>query len=401
MLRIVSPNKNRIRSLMKDIGVDKYGVDIMGPKADQFLVKTGKISTVEANIIKQTLLSLGADAAVAKWSITGSRKPTDCLIVANESQLLKLVFRLKNQPFGLNQIADDLQAAIENFHLSSYNLKAGKFNLSLGKKTKLMAIVNATPDSFSQDGLLKTRRIFNEAQIQDLLITLKSKGADIIDIGGESSRPGAKAVSAKTELARILPFLEHCPENLNIPISIDTYKVDVAKAALENGASIINDIYGLRFNKKLAKLIAKKKAAVIIMHMRGNPETMQKKARYKFLIDEIIAFFEESIKIAYDAGIKKESIVLDPGIGFGKLLEHNLEIINNLEELKSLGFPILIGVSRKSFIGKILNKAACERLMGTAGSVALSVSHGADIVRVHDVEAMKDVIKVSDAIRNG
>lgn len=262
-----------------------------------------------------------------------------------------------------------------------------------------MGIINATPDSFSGDGVYNSKELF--VKPSDRIKGMVRDGADIIDIGGESSRPGSKPVSVKEEIRRVTPFIKNIAKKIRIPISIDTYKPEVAKAALDNGAVIVNDISGLRFDKKMARLAAKYNAAVVIMHMRGRPRTMQKKLRYRSLIDEIIQYLNESIKRALDAGIDHDSIVIDPGIGFGKTREHNLEIINNLDEFKPLGFPVLIGPSRKSFIGLTLRRKETERLAGTAASVAVCVYKGANIVRVHDVKQMRDVARMVDAIKEG
>jgi dihydropteroate synthase len=381
---------------MNSIGVDKCGIDIMLPKADEIVVKTGHISTIAANILKQHLLSLGADAAVARWAITGSRKPTDCLITANESQLNRLTDKLKNQPFGLRKLSAELKELLDNYKRSEFRLKARNYELDLGRKTHIMGIVNATPDSFSGDGIYR-RGI--DLDILELARQMVKDGADIIDIGGESTRPGSRRISAKEEIKRIKPLFKIIAKNLKIPLSVDTYKSEVAKAALDEGASIVNDVSGLRFDKRMVKLVAKYQAAVAIMHMRGVPKTMQKNVHYKSLIDEIISYLKESISRALDAGIRHESIVIDPGIGFGKTRENNLEILNNLSEFKSLGFPILVGSSRKSFIGLTLNKPEADRIMGTAASVALSIANGAHLVRVHDISQMYDVVKMANAIR--
>jgi dihydropteroate synthase len=222
-------------------------------------------------------------------------------------------------------------------------------------------------------------------------------GADIIDMGGESSRPGARPVSVKEELERVIPIIKMAAQKIKVPVSIDTHKHEVAKAALDSGASIINDITGLR-DKKMARVVARYKCGVVIMHMKGRPGNMQKSPTYQSLIDEIIAYLDKSIAIALDAGIDKEKIIVDPGIGFGKTLEHNLIILKSLKEFKVLGRPILVGPSRKSFIGKILNVPPGRRISGTLASCLSAVLNGADILRVHDVKEVKQALKVLDAI---
>jgi len=222
-------------------------------------------------------------------------------------------------------------------------------------------------------------------------------GADMIDVGGESTRPGAKPVSVEEELERVIPVIEGLKKEIKIPVSIDTYKPDVAEEALKKGASMVNDINGLR-GKGMAEIVAKHKASVVIMHMQGKPRNMQNKPSYGDVVGDIIKFLRERCEFALDAGIPKDKIIVDPGIGFGKTTEHNLEIINRLMEFKSLGFPVLMGVSRKSFIGNVLGLPVEERLEGTLAAVTASVMNGADIVRVHDVKETKRAVQLADAI---
>ncbi len=260
-----------------------------------------------------------------------------------------------------------------------------------------MGILNITPDSFYDGGKYYTKE---EAIAKGL--KLIEEGADILDIGGESTRPGASPVELEEELKRVIPVIEGIAKRVNFPISIDTYKAKVAEEALNAGASIINDISGLRFDPKMPYIAAKYKVPIILMHIKGTPKNMQLNPQYKALIPEIMEYLRESIIIAKEAGVDENKIIIDPGIGFGKLPEHNLEIIRNLKDFTCLEKPILIGVSRKSFIGKILNDAPAEqRLEGTAAAVAVSIVNGANIVRVHDVEYITKIVKVVDAIKFG
>jgi len=256
-----------------------------------------------------------------------------------------------------------------------------------------MGIVNVTPDSFSGDG-----RRTQTAAVR-LAKKLIKEGADIIDVGGESSRPGASAISVKEELKRVIPVVKTLAKN-TIPISIDTYKPEVATAALAAGASIVNNIRGTTLNKSLLKIVKKYNAGIILMHMRGTPKTMQKKISYHNLLSDIIGPLRKSIEICLEIGIKSDRIIIDPGIGFGKTAEQNLEIINRLPEFQTLNTPILIGTSRKSFIGKILKQDVHRRLMGTAATVTTGILKGAHIMRVHDVKAIAQTVKVTDAIIN-
>ncbi len=269
------------------------------------------------------------------------------------------------------------------------------FLFDFSKKTFIMGILNVTPDSFSDGG-----QFFNAQKATDHALRMIDDGADIIDIGGESTRPGSESVSGEEELRRIIPVIESLSGKTNIPLSVDTYKANVAKAALEAGANIVNDISGLRFDKEMAGVVAEKEAPLIVMHIKGTPKEMQKAPVYDDILTEIADYLSESIETAMKAGIKKDKIIIDPGIGFGKTFDHNLQIIDNLDKFKFLGKPILVGTSRKAFIGSILGDVPSEkRLMGTAATVAVSIMHGANIVRVHDVAEMAEVAKVTDAIR--
>ncbi|MCK5505510.1 MAG: dihydropteroate synthase [Thermodesulfovibrionia bacterium] len=260
-----------------------------------------------------------------------------------------------------------------------------------------MGILNITPDSFSDGGsFIKADTAVEHA------INMVEEGADIIDIGGESTRPGSDAITVSEELERVIPVIEKLSGRIRVPISIDTYKAEVAQKAIDAGASIVNDISGLRFDPEMPGVVSRNEVSVVIMHIKGTPKNMQKNPIYGNLIKEIIEYLEESIAIAEKAGVHHEKIIVDPGIGFGKMFEDNLEIINRLSEFRRLGKPLLIGASRKAFIGEVLGDAPVgDRVEGTAAAVAISIMNGADIVRVHDVKEMKKVAKVSDAIKSG
>ena len=269
-----------------------------------------------------------------------------------------------------------------------------RYDLDLGKKTHIMGILNVTPDSFSDGG----RYTDPERAIQHGIQLVKD-GADILDIGGESTRPGSEAVPLEEELMRTVPVIEALSRRVSVPISIDTYKAEVAQKALDAGASMINDISGLRFDPDMPRVVALNHIPVVIMHIKGKPRDMQQNPRYEALIPEIMDYFRISIRLARRFGIADNMMIIDPGIGFGKTYDHNLELLNNLEQFTLLEKPLLVGPSRKAFIGKILNDApATERLEGTAAAVALSIMKGANIVRVHDVKEMAKVARVVDAV---
>ncbi|MDI6751258.1 MAG: dihydropteroate synthase [bacterium] len=271
--------------------------------------------------------------------------------------------------------------------------KLGCHILDLEKRTHIMGILNVTPDSFSDGGLfLETEDAYRHT------LRMQEDGADIIDIGGQSTRPGSLPVSPEEELRRVLPVIEKLKRsNFKLPISIDTYSDKVAEACLEIGVEMVNDISGLRFSKRMRDVIAKYSAACLIMHIKGTPRDMQDNPAYPDLFGEIIDYLKDGINQAEESGISE--IVIDPGIGFGKDLEHNLQIINHLDRFCVLNRPILVGVSRKSFIGKVLNLPTEERLEGTSAACAVAILRGANIVRVHDVKEIKRVVDIVDAIR--
>ncbi|MGO9613833.1 MAG: dihydropteroate synthase [Dissulfurispiraceae bacterium] len=274
-------------------------------------------------------------------------------------------------------------------------LTAAGFCFDFSKKTHIMGVLNVTWDSFSDGGLY-----LNREKAIEHAHRLVADGADIIDIGGESTRPGSESIPWEEEVARIVPVIQAIAKAIKVPISVDTYKAEVARRALEAGAVIVNDVSGLQFDSEMPKIVAQYAVPLIVMHMKGKPRDMQKNPVYEALIPEILDYFRASIKMATRSGICENKIIIDPGIGFGKTFLHNLEILKNLSEFKSLAKPIVVGVSRKAFIGKILgNVSASERLEGTASAVAISILNGADIVRVHDVKEMVKVAKVADAIK--
>lgn len=274
-------------------------------------------------------------------------------------------------------------------------LRCRSGNLRLGERTFVMAVLNITPDSFSDGGLF-----FEPHQAIEHGLRMADEGADIIDVGGESSRPGSDPVPLEEELKRVIPVIETLASRLEIPISIDTYKSQVAEKALEAGAQIINDISGLCFDQNMPSVAARYDTPLIIMHIKGSPKTMQQDPTYEDLMGEIIAYLREGIAKAEEAGVDPHQVIVDPGIGFGKRVHDNLVIINRLNELNILGRPLLIGTSRKSFIGAVLGAEVHQREIGTLASMAVSALKGAHIVRVHDVAPMKQAVDMVDAIIN-
>ena len=260
--------------------------------------------------------------------------------------------------------------------------------------TLIMGILNVTTDSFSDGGLFFDRGIaINHA------LEMEAAGADIIDIGGESTRPGSKPVLLKDELNRVIPVIEAVRSASDVCVSIDTYKADVAEKAIKAGANIVNDISGLQFDASMADVVKNNNVPVVIMHIKGTPREMQKDPHYDDLMQEVVAYFQERVEFCHQHGIKKENIILDPGIGFGKRSQDNFELLRELKQIADLGYPVLSGPSRKSFIGLTLDLPVEERVEGTAAAVTASILNGAKIVRVHDVQEMKRVVTIADNIR--
>jgi dihydropteroate synthase len=391
---LVIDSFTRAKEAMKNIGVDSSGMRIMAPKALSFVIKLEGISPQAATVVKQEALSLGAEAATNRRVINLKGKNTDILLLGTEKHYQALAKKLKRQPFGLSVVADELRELLLNNKRKRWQIDCNKYTLEVGRKTLIMGILNVTPDSFADGGRYNT---LDSALSQ--AGKLAEEGADIIDIGGESTRPGARPVSLDEELKRTIPVIKKVTKRLDLPVSIDTYKSEVAQRALAAGAVMVNDISAARMDKRMGQVVARYKASLVLMHMQGRPRNMQKDPQYQDVTGEIISFLRKRIEWAKQEGIEEERIIIDPGIGFGKKVQHNLQILNRLAEFKSLGRPILVGPSRKSLIGTVLDLPVEERLSGTAATVSAAILNGANIVRVHDVGQMRRVVDMTDAIK--
>lgn len=390
LLQITTP-EDAERELIR-IGVDPGGITRMATKMQTRCVHLPGLQCRQANILKQEMLSLGGDAAVARGTVACSIKSTDVILIGTEKQLRALCSKLAPQPFGLPTLAADLSAVLSNSVNMRNIWRTSRRDLSLSRPL-IMGILNVTPDSFS-DG----SRYLDPQRAVEKALEMVEQGADIIDIGGESSRPGAAAVDQALESARVVPVISALAGKVNCPISVDTWKSAVARDAMAAGAEIINDISGLTFDSSLADVAAETGAGVVLMHTRGRPDSMQRNTRYDDLLGQVIQGLRHSLLTAETAGIESIKIALDPGIGFGKDCDGNLEILRRLGEFKCLGQPLLLGTSRKGFIGKTLGREIGDRLYGTAATVAMAVAQGASILRVHDVAAMRDVADMTHAI---
>lgn len=375
------------------VGVDSAGLEEMRGKVLHFNLRIEGIDPRTANLLKQEMLSLGGDVALNGRSLDCSLQSMDGLLMGTQKQFEKLIQKLDSHPL-LQEMGKALRETFQKIMRDRFILRCRRKTFHLGKKTLLMGVLNVTPDSFSDGGLYVDK---DSAVAHGLKMV--EEGADLIDIGGESTRPGSKPLGLDEELRRVLPVIETLAKKTDVPISIDTYKSAVAKRAIEAGAEIINDISGLHFDPELAQVAAKEGTPLVLMHIRGRPETMQKEVRYDSLFSEILLYLKEAIQKAESAGVNSDQIIIDPGIGFGKTLEHNLLLIKHLSEFRVLGKPILLGTSRKSFIGKILDTPPDQRLEGTLSSIAIGVLNGAHIIRAHDVLQAKRAIAIADAIR--
>lgn len=381
-------NQAEIAKLIDRVGCDPAGVKIMAPKGEMLIIHVENLSLKAANILKQEMLSRGGEVALHR-DVAGLRtEKTNALIIGTRRQIQDLLIKLKVQPFGLKRLGEEIGELLKRRKIPyELNLPHHHAPLPIGERTLVMGILNVTPDSFSDGG-----RYIDLTKAVEHAKRLEREGADIIDIGGESTRPGAEKVSLEEELRRVLPVIEALRKEVSIPISIDTYKAEVAKAAIDAGAHIINDVWGAKAEPHIAQVAADTGAPIILMHNR-------EKRDYVDLITDMMRDLRSSIDIALKAGCKKEQILIDPGIGFAKNAEDNLDVMHRLEEFTSLGYPILLGTSRKSFIGKVTDLPVDQRVEGTIATVVYGIEKGADIVRVHDVEAVVRAVRMTDAMK--
>ena len=380
-----------ILSELIGVGADTKSFEHFIRKGETFVYKLYDVDSRAANILKQEFLSLGGDVALHRDVAGFKIKKTDCLVIGTLKIFKGVLDKLEKEPyFGLGKIKDLLKEVLEKKKLPVLNIRGHEFDFN--KRHFIMGVLNVTPDSFSDGG-----KFLNPQSALEHAKKMIEEGADIIDIGGESTRPGAEAVTENEELSRVIPLIKGIRKFSDIPISIDTYKSKVAWESLNSGADILNDISGLRFDRKMIEVAHEYNAPVIVMHIKGTPKDMQKNPSYRDLMRELLEYFEERISTLRSSGIDK--IIIDPGVGFGKGYEDNLTIVRNLSEFSVFNLPILVGLSRKSFIGKTLdNRDVSERLFGTISANVLALVNGAHILRVHDVKPHKDLLKIFEAV---
>ena len=377
--RMIETGSSEIRSEMALMGVDPAGIDIMVGKSRHHLIRLDDVDLRAALILKQDMLSLGGEAALCKGAAGLAIRTTPVLLMGTARQMRDLVSKIGGQPFKLAELSRSIKKLLDNIDNSSRYVVRGQDLLSGGRKA-IVGILNVTEDSFSDGGKFAERESAVARGTE-----MAAQGADIIDVGGESTRPGARPVSGRDEMEKVIPVIRDLVSEGVNSISVDTTRSEVAEKAIQEGASIINDISGMTFDRKMLPVAAASEVSVILMHTRGRPETMQDDLIYDDLMGEICSYLERAMDCAMDAGIPAERICLDPGIGFGKSLEQNLELISRIGELRSLGAAVMVGASRKSFIGGLTGADVEHRMPGSIGAAVAAALKGADMVRVHDV----------------
>ncbi|MCA6085109.1 dihydropteroate synthase [Candidatus Endomicrobiellum agilis] len=382
--KAIVSNFNDALKLVKNTGSAAVVHGLLAKNGVLNTIVIEKIDNRAANILKQEVISVGAAAAISENVSRFKKGVSDTVLFATINQTEKLINKLRLQPFGLKEIASKLDNTVSKKKVFKY----GEEILDLSNPV-VMGIVNMDPNSFSGDGLTDSDKALKQA------IEFERFGARVIDMGAESSRPGVNLVDARTEIRRLLPALKKIRKSVKIPISVDTYKYETAKAALDEGADIVNDIFALRRGKeRLAKLIADTKAGVILMHMKGIPKNMQMSPEYKNCTSEVYEFLAQRKEYAVGFGIKEERIAVDPGPGFGKTVKHNVELIKNIDVFSTLG-AVVGAVSRKRFVKAL----AGEDKISFIAANFLAAFCGADIIRVHDVKETVNVLKIVEAFR--
>lgn len=362
---------SNIKTELSKIGFDKSYIHKACEKYVYKNIKIFSLTSAQANILKQTALSVGADCATHREVITGRVEKSDCIVGASLSQIKKIAEKLQFQPFGLKELGEKLNEFCKT--QTQY-------------ETKIVGILNITDNSFSDGGL------YNDFEkSKEHLLQMIEEGADIIDIGAESTKPYSSAVEPVKQIEKLLPVVEFAKGK--IPVSIDTRSAEVAEECIKAGAEIINDVSGFDYDKNLVDVIAKYEVKIVIQHSNGTPENMQDAPVYENFVDEIYFDLKRKINFAISKGVKKENIIIDPGIGFGKTRENNFEIIKRLEELKGLGCPVMLGISRKSLLN-MANEDNHTKDIFTTALNALAVEHGADYLRVHNVKMHKQLLSL-------
>jgi len=397
-VRVVSSLRSAIaEEEMVLAGVHSQGIRIMAARAEFLVVRMEAVPFELARRLKEAMHAVGGDAAIEETAWAGAHKETPAVIMGTRRQFKDALRSLEKEGPEGEVLAEVLAETFDHYNRRDFVLhtRAGELRLGQGPPA-IMGILNVTPDSFSDGG-----SFLQPAAAVDHARRMADEGAGVIDVGGESTRPGSPPVDADEELRRIMPVITAIVREVRCPISVDTSKAAVARQALGAGAAIVNDVTALSGDPDMAGVVAESGCPVVLMHMKGTPLTMQKSPFYADLMGEITAFLRRAIDAAVSAGVDREQIIVDPGIGFGKTVNHNLRILLRLKELSSLGRPILVGPSRKSFVGRMLSLPVGERIFGTAAAVAMAAASGAAMLRVHDVKEMRQVAAVAACISAG
>ena len=392
---LVSPVSLReIDARLEALSVHREGREIMNRKAVYYTFRITSLSAPAANILKQEALAAGAELATAWSVIKATDTISDALLMGTYRQLGLITDKIASQQFGLPSIADELRTALDNLFQEHRTFRCRTAVLDFSGRPKLMGILNVTPDSFSDGG-----RYFSPEAAVEHGLALCGEGADLLDIGGESTKPGSAPVSAEEEKRRVIPVIRELRKRVGIPLSVDTTKAAVAAAALDNGADIVNDISAMTIDPGMSGVVKKFGAGVVLMHMQGTPATMQSNPSYTDVVLEVLSYLEERARYAInEAGIERECIAVDPGIGFGKTIDHNLALLKDIRAFRTLGFPVLAGTSRKSFIGRLTGTDTGERVPGSLATAVWAATHGVDIIRVHDIRETKQALSMINHI---
>ena len=378
----------------KKIGVTCAGAKIMSFKAEPLALKIKGLSPIAINILKQEALARGGEVATSRDSLIQREGSMDAVLMGTGPVIKSLIRKIRTQPFGLKKLADELDNYVGSLQRKKILTLKGK-HYDIGKNYWIMGILNLTPDSFYDGG----KYLENKAAMERAEEMIR-QGADIIDVGGMSTRPGSEPVNPEEEIARAIPVIEHIKSSYDVLVSIDTYRSQVASRALQAGADIVNDISALTLDKEMAQVVAGSGAAAVLMHMRGTPRDMQKNPTYADVVEDVYDFLYLSAENAVSSGIEPSSIIIDPGIGFGKTAGHNLKLIKKMKEFSFMGFPLLLGASRKSFIEKTLGLAAAQRLEPSIAVAVFGYIEGVSIFRVHDVQQTKKALDMVKAIKD-
>jgi dihydropteroate synthase len=384
-----------IADAIRRTGCDPEGIGIMTRKGRTFAIALDAVPLKACLILKQEMLALGADAAHAREVASLSVEQSPVVLLGTFGQYHRLIPKLRRQPFHLAELARHLEGALRSFTATGPRRLDGHHRIvEVGGRCRVMGVVNVTPDSFSDGGAF----LDPDAAIEHAF-RLESEGADLIDVGAESTRPGASPVTPEAEWKRLAPVLRGISERMVVPISVDTRHPAVARRALDAGADLINDVGGLR-DGAMRRLLARTEAPAVVMHMRGEPRTMQRSVAYEDVRAEVFGALAAATRQAEADGIRPQQLLVDPGLGFGKTAEQNWELLGHVGELRSLGYPVVIGASRKSFLGAVTGGAAPSGRVGASVTAAVVAAlRGADVVRVHDVAPTVEALAVVEATR--